>query len=128
AGRLRSGGEARVKRFDEAELAALRDRCREELAGGLLSSRIGEERKIALGPTFSWFERVWRRDGEALGLLRPPRLEEGPEAYPLHPGLADGFFQIFDAVVPREALSEGFAYVPAGVERWFADPRAGTPA
>jgi acyl transferase domain-containing protein/acyl-CoA synthetase (AMP-forming)/AMP-acid ligase II/acyl carrier protein len=106
----------------------IRARCTSLVEGPALFAEIERERKIALGPTFAWLERVWRRDGEALAQLRPARVEDGPEVEPLHPGLADGFFQLFAAAVPTADLSEGVAYVPAGVEAYRFWPNGGAAA
>jgi myxalamid-type polyketide synthase MxaB len=88
-------------------------RCGEEVVGDAFYHRLREQ-GLEYGPAFAWVERVWRRDGEALGRLRAA--QDGEEGtFRLHPGLLDAGFQILGASLPAEAVATG-AFVPTGAE------------
>ena len=57
------------------DLAAVRARCRDELAGDDFYRRFWKPDEHALGPSFRTIDRVWRRDGEALASLRAPAID-----------------------------------------------------
>ena len=62
------------------ELAAIRERCPEQLAGDDFYQRFWRAEQHGLGPSYRTIDRIWRRDGEALARLRPPPgAPEGPE-------------------------------------------------
>lgn len=82
------------------------------------------------GPSFQWIHRVWRREGEALGLMRMPALPDNAADYPLYPGLIDACLQL-NTVFRREAGEtlgrENFITVPFHIERvqFFGPPGRG---
>ncbi|HEY6324152.1 MAG TPA: SDR family NAD(P)-dependent oxidoreductase, partial [Thermoanaerobaculia bacterium] len=64
--------------------------------------RAAARRGLAYGPAFQRLERLWRGDGEALGLLSEL---PGGSAYRIDPGLLDGCLQVVLGALP-EALGE----------------------
>jgi acyl transferase domain-containing protein/selenocysteine lyase/cysteine desulfurase len=81
-------------------LEEIRSRCIEELTGGAYY-RMLQERGVEYGASFQRIERLWRRDGEAVAMLRVPwssTQEDGP--YLLHPVLLDACCQLLIATLP----------------------------
>lgn len=75
----------------EIDLDAVRQRCR-EVDDPERGPGIGSNDGSA---AMEGVERVWRRDGESLGLLRLPDGQEADaEGYPLHPALLDGCLRV----------------------------------
>ncbi|HMD83202.1 MAG TPA: SDR family NAD(P)-dependent oxidoreductase [Terriglobia bacterium] len=89
-------------------------RCREPVSSPELFYQRMAERGLHLGPGFQWIEKLWRRDGEALGEMRLPREGDGAERYQAHPGLMDSCFQLLAAALPAEALDT--VYAPIGLK------------
>ena len=81
---------------------AIRARCSQELSGDEFYQPLWDA-GYQLGPGFRWAEHIWRRDGEALGRLRPPQPGES-QPFLLHPGLLDTCFQLTAASLPIENL------------------------
>ncbi|WP_394834887.1 SDR family NAD(P)-dependent oxidoreductase [Pendulispora rubella] len=84
---LHASGELRTAAEDGAPVAIalseVRARCTRELTGAQHLERL-EECGLAYGESFAGLERIWRGDGEALGLFRLP---EGTDAnaFRVHP-------------------------------------------
>ena len=97
------------------EINRVIERCSEELNGRLWYQLMGRQ-GIQLGDQFQWIERVWRRDGEALGVLRSPQLGDAAAHYVIHPGLLDSCFQMMGATLSTKEL-EASAYIPISIER-----------
>ncbi|MFI5809740.1 SDR family NAD(P)-dependent oxidoreductase [Streptomyces sp. NPDC051643] len=102
------------------ELAALRERCGEEV--GLSAVYAGlTALGIDYGPAFRGLEQGHRTDSEAVG-----RLARRPAAgHLVHPAVLDAAFHT--AALPANA-PEGRAFVPAGVGRLRFTDLGGTPA
>ncbi|MCC7360975.1 MAG: SDR family NAD(P)-dependent oxidoreductase [Anaerolineales bacterium] len=102
-----------------AQLAAIRDRCAQQLSGDDLYQQLWAA-GYQLGPSFRWAEHIWRRDGEALCRLRAPQPGE-LSPFQLHPGLLDTCFQITAAGLSRDRLQRladsWMVAVPVGVRR-----------
>ncbi|MCB9528836.1 MAG: acyltransferase domain-containing protein [Myxococcales bacterium] len=62
------------------ELAAVRARCVETIAGDDFYARFWDPARHHLGPSYRLIETIWRRDGEALARLRPPPADPGLDA------------------------------------------------
>ncbi len=98
----------------EVALSEAQARCQEELPGNLYYERL---LKLGLeyGPGFRGIEKLWRGQGEALGLVRlPNELAAEAGAYAIHPAMLDACFQ-----VPAVAFAgdrENEVYLPIGVE------------
>ncbi len=97
-------------------LAEIQSRCPQEVEAGDYYeglARVG----IDYGPTFRGISRLWRGDGEALGLIEPPRgLEEEFPGFIAHPALLDACLQL--AMAPFDGLvgeSDGMPFLPIGV-------------
>ncbi len=102
-------------------LAAIRDRCTEELAGADFYAGFWQA-GYHLGPTFRWVRQAWRRDGEVFCRMERPENLEPDEPFVLHPGLIDACFQISCAAFPggglKTVLASGDIYVPLSVTAW----------
>ena len=98
-------------------LEEIMERCSEELSNSRLWYQLMSRQGIQLGAQFQWVERLWRRDGEALGVLRKPRTVDAAENYVVHPGLLDSCFQLIGATLSTKDL-EASAYIPISIERF----------
>jgi natural product biosynthesis luciferase-like monooxygenase protein len=95
-------------------LEAIRARCREEVPAVEFYRRLGRF-GANFGPRFRGVERLWRRDGEAVGQIRLPEGQQ-PDGRP-HPAFLDACFQVFAATLPQElAAGDGGLYLPAGLD------------
>jgi acyl transferase domain-containing protein/NADPH:quinone reductase-like Zn-dependent oxidoreductase/NAD(P)-dependent dehydrogenase (short-subunit alcohol dehydrogenase family)/SAM-dependent methyltransferase/acyl carrier protein len=73
------------------------------------------EMGLQYGPSFRGVERIWRSDGEALGLVRlPPALEAESERYRIHPAFLDSCFQILLGAMSEQYQSP---YLPVQIQR-----------
>ncbi|MBI4526099.1 MAG: SDR family NAD(P)-dependent oxidoreductase [Deltaproteobacteria bacterium] len=74
---------------------------------------------LRFGPSFQSVERIWRRDGEALGLLRlHGDLEREDKKYCFHPALLDSCFQVFIGAVPQNNREiPATLYLPVRIDR-----------
>jgi natural product biosynthesis luciferase-like monooxygenase protein len=96
----------------------IRDRCREEISGPEFYKKL-QGYVIQYGSSFQGIERLWRRDGEALGQIRLPKgLELEADFYRIHPALLDACFQVLAAALPalpqarNGRIAEGETYLP----------------
>jgi NAD(P)-dependent dehydrogenase (short-subunit alcohol dehydrogenase family)/acyl carrier protein len=83
---------------------------------------------IQLAASFQGIEQLWRRDGEALGLVQLPKaLEQETELYRIHPALLDACFQVLIATLPVHADSNGAEalYLPTGMRSFRVHERPG---
>jgi natural product biosynthesis luciferase-like monooxygenase protein len=94
---------------------AIKLRCGEQMSGAEFHSLI-EEHGVYIDNSIRFVERVWRRDGEALAELRPPR--DTGNGYLIHPAYLDACGRVLAAAVPRALFEEPAAglYVPAGMK------------
>ncbi|MDH6113664.1 amino acid adenylation domain-containing protein [Kitasatospora sp. MAP12-15] len=73
------------------------------------------QRKLYLGPSAQWIDRIWRREGEAIARMRTPEDgEAGP--YLLHPGLTDATFQTLFACLAPDGPADA-VYALVGIDR-----------
>ena len=87
---------------DPVSLAEIRSRCPQELEGTAFYVELSEHGN-QYGPSFQGIERIWRGDGEALGMLRvPDALEPERAPYHLHPVLLDAAAQMVLAAEQRK--------------------------
>jgi acyl transferase domain-containing protein len=87
-------------------------------------------RGLHYGPAFRCVERLWRRDREALGLLRLPQtLEQHAGAYLAHPALLDAAFQLVAAALPTTLwqATPASLSVPTGLMGLTWHRRLGSP-
>ena len=115
-GRVRAGQP--TDRRHQRDVAALRARCPEEVAG-VEFYRLLRERGNAWGPAFQGIERLWRSEGEAWSLVQVPAgLQPEVALYLSHPAVADATGQVLTATVPlsRSGGPRGGAFVGGGIE------------
>jgi NADPH:quinone reductase-like Zn-dependent oxidoreductase/thioesterase domain-containing protein/acyl carrier protein len=77
-------------------------------------------RGLFYGPMFQAIESVWRRDGEALGKIRLPKIlasspDQFADQFHFHPALLDGCFQL--AMISAPASSDSITFVPVRIDR-----------
>lgn len=73
-------------------------------------------RGVIYGPMFQAIESVWRRDGEALGKVRLPKmLAPSADQFHFHPSLLDGCFQL--AMISAPASHDSITFVPVRIDR-----------
>lgn len=96
---------------------AIMARCPQTVAGPEFYAAMAE-RGLQYGPAFQGVEQLWRRDGEALGKLRPPEAVLAEvRAYQIHPALLDACFQVLAGALSAgdgHAVKEG-VYLPTGL-------------
>ncbi|WP_218081861.1 type I polyketide synthase [Anthocerotibacter panamensis] len=69
---------------------------------------------LEYGPSFRGVERLWCREGEALGQIAlPPTLEPAP--YQIHPALLDACMQVLAASLPKTAAGVAQIHLPVGL-------------
>lgn len=113
---------------DASALAAIRDRCTEELSGESFYDTFWQA-GYHLGPSFRWIKEAWRRDGEVLCRMERPTSLDPSDPFKLHPGLVDACFQVSCASFPggglQIILDAGDIYVPLGLSafRFLAVPQ-----
>jgi acyl transferase domain-containing protein len=85
------------------------------------------ERGWQFGAAFNGVQKLWRRDGEALGLIQlPQELHSELGAYQLHPALLDACLQVFAAAWPsrereengQEQTATADTYLPLDIESY----------
>ena len=77
------------------------------------------EMGLHYGPAFQGIERLWRKDGEALGQVRlGEHLALEGDKYCFHPAFLDPCFQVLFGAIPQEngAAHKGL-YLPVQIER-----------
>jgi phthiocerol/phenolphthiocerol synthesis type-I polyketide synthase D len=108
-------------------LEDIQERCQKEIPVPIFYGML-HERGIQLNASFQGIERLWRRDGEALGQIQLLETLE-PEAgfYQVHPTLLDACFQVLVAALLDEALAEntGTLYLPTGLRSFQLHRRPG---
>jgi len=98
--------------------AEIQARCAELVEGDWYYRRLGES-GLDYGPAFRGLERIWRRDGEALGAVRVEAVEAvgASGTYLLHPSALDACWQVLGAALPASSEGGGEGtYLPVGVE------------
>jgi acyl transferase domain-containing protein/acyl carrier protein len=104
-------------------LEEVRARCTEEISGEAYYDRV-RDLGLEFGANFRGITQLWRRDGEALGLIQlPDDLLAEANAYRFHPALLDACFHVLGAPLPPSA--EPSTYLLIGLDR-FVQYRAPT--
>ena len=117
---LHASGKMRIIAGEIARQSSSREsilqRCQEEVAGEDLYAAL-KETGLEFGPAFQGMERIWRGDGEALGLinLTEPAVAEAPR-YLIHPALLDACFQVVSATLPLDR-EDAALFLPTQIER-----------
>ncbi|MCB9553265.1 MAG: polyketide synthase dehydratase domain-containing protein [Myxococcales bacterium] len=103
------------------ELAAVRARCVETIAGDDFYARFWDPARHHLGPSYRLIQTIWRRDGEALARLRPPPADPGLDAArAAEIGAAEVAGQLLMPAVPdfeRVFAAVGHTFLGAGMAR-----------
>ncbi|HYY96359.1 MAG TPA: type I polyketide synthase, partial [Pyrinomonadaceae bacterium] len=88
-------------------------RCTTELSGAEFNERL-RSYGIEIEGKFKAVERVWRRDGEALGRIQlPPDDTKSASAFTIHPAFLDACSRVLAAALPEEL--QGGLYLPAKI-------------
>ena len=78
------------------------------------------------GPSFQGIERLWRKDGEALGQVRlPEHLAQESTSYCVHPAFLDACFQVLSGTIALDNDEiKKLPYLPVQIERvrFYASP------
>ncbi len=89
--------------------ADVQSRCRDEVSGEAFYQG------LQMGDSFRGIEKIWRRDGEALGKIRlPESLVPEADAYQVHPALLETCFHALVAALPE--IPEADIYLPMGLQ------------
>ncbi|MET0647636.1 MAG: MupA/Atu3671 family FMN-dependent luciferase-like monooxygenase [Pyrinomonadaceae bacterium] len=112
--RTRPAGEAQRReataRFSPESVQA---RCTSELSGAEFDERL-RSRGVEIDGQFKAVERIWRRDGEALGRIRLPPGATAPAGdFTIRPAFLDACSRVLAAALPED--SGGGLYLPAKV-------------
>lgn len=119
---LHSEGSVRNERIrtscPKVDIEAIRNRLAEEVGSEDCYRRLAEI-GLRFGPSYRGIERIWRRDGEALGEIGLRKELEGESpSYRFHPAFLDCCFQTLSEAVPRrDSENDRVLYVPARIER-----------
>lgn len=92
-------------------------RCQEEIPGSEFYHKLHEHR-VQLEGSFQGIQHIWRRDGEALGLVQlKEELTPSADTYKIHPAFLDACFQVLGAALPtyNSSNNEGTLYIPCGL-------------
>jgi acyl transferase domain-containing protein/acyl carrier protein len=97
------------------DIEAIQVRCQDQISGELYYQRV-RELGLEFGSDFRGITQVWRRDGEALGLIQLPE-SLLPEAarYQIHPAFLDACFHLLGAPLTGELE---VAYLLIGIEHF----------
>ncbi len=101
-------------------------RCAEEISGAdFYQSRL--ELGAFVGPAFRAIEKLWRREGEALGLLQAPEtFSHETRVYFAHPALLDASIQLLLACFAMNE-DEPSLYLPVGFDEMEVAQRLAGP-
>src|SRR5215211_2525701 len=130
--RLHAGGTVRPNKAaaeatEHESPEAIKARCKEEATAKELYEAM-EKHGLQYGPSFRGVERIWRRNGEAIGRLRvPDAVASEASAYRIHPAVLDACFQVLAATLAGDDADEGEIYLPVrlGELRLLGDPATG---
>jgi myxalamid-type polyketide synthase MxaB len=120
---LHCSGQIHARQTSSIELARSRDLS--QLQQRFSSSQSASEhyqrcqsQGLEYGPRFQAVQRIWWRNGEALGQIQLEN-HDGDTALCLHPVLLDAAFQVISAALSDSVQSD--TYLPVGLERleWF---------
>lgn len=109
------------------ELDALRATLGPPIAGETYYARLAQA-GLAFGERFRGLRTIWRRDGEALGLVElPATLIDEAACYTFHPALLDACLHLLGALLPENAAGSPYLllaidhfslFSPPGLRLW----------
>ena len=109
----------------KVDLMAIREHLPHEVSDEDHYSRVAEL-GFYFGPSFQGIERLWRKDGEALGQVRiPEHLAQESTSYCVHPAFLDSCFQVLSGTIPLDNDEiKKLPYLPVQIERvrFYASP------
>jgi acyl transferase domain-containing protein/NADPH:quinone reductase-like Zn-dependent oxidoreductase/SAM-dependent methyltransferase/aryl carrier-like protein len=109
----------------KVDLKAVREHLPNEVSDEEHYRRVAEL-GFYFGPSFQGIERLWRKDGEALGQVRiPEHLAQESTSYCVHPAFLDACFQVLSGTIPLDNDEiKKLPYLPVQVERlhFYASP------
>ncbi len=111
----------------QIDLQTVQARCTEAISVADYYRQLWE-RGLHFGPQFHGIQKLFRREGEALGQIAlREELQAEAGAYHLHPALFDACLQVFAAALPSDARTDASAtFLPLSVEsyRFYKRPSA----
>lgn len=117
--------EADLRHPPKVDVTGIRENLLDEISSEDCYSRFAAI-GLHFGLSFRGIERIWRRDGEALALIRLPKhLEPESKDYFFHPAFLDSCFQVlFSAVPQNNGETSKTLYLPVRIEqaRFYARP------
>jgi acyl transferase domain-containing protein/NADPH:quinone reductase-like Zn-dependent oxidoreductase/SAM-dependent methyltransferase/acyl carrier protein len=117
--------EADLASHPKVDLMAIREHLPHEVSDKDHYSSVAEL-GFYFGPSFQGIERLWRKDGEALGQVRiPERLAQESTSYCVHPAFLDACFQVLSGTIPLDNDEiKKLPYLPVQIERvhFYASP------
>jgi aryl carrier-like protein len=108
-------------RFDPV---TIQGRCREEWLGTAFHEKL-RSHGLQIDEQLQCIERIWRREGEALGRIQAT--DAGSGVYTVHPGFLDACSRVAAAALPAN-LSADSVYIPAGVRELRVETATPQPA
>ncbi|HEX8282688.1 MAG TPA: type I polyketide synthase [Pyrinomonadaceae bacterium] len=116
----RASGERGAARQDSVSVEELRGRFDEQVP---VEDYYEHLRGLGIdyGASFRGVEKLWRRDGEALGLVRLPATTGGEKgSFPLHPAVMDACLQVVGAAMDeRQRGADSDIYLPVGCDSFL---------
>ena len=95
-----SAAKPRPKREQKFNVASVQARCRAELSGADFNEQL-RSYGIEIDGKFNAVEKIWRRDGEALGRVRVPPDNGAASAFTIHPAFLDACSRVLAAALPE---------------------------
>ena len=109
----------------KVDLMAIREHLPHEVSDEDHYAKVAEL-GFYFGPSFQGIERLWRKDGEALGQVRiPEHLAQDSKNYCVHPAFLDSCFQVLSGTIPLDNDDiKKLPYLPVQIERlrFYASP------
>jgi malonyl CoA-acyl carrier protein transacylase len=114
-GKIQSGDNS-TSPSPQTSLEKIRSRCQETVAR-TDCYRSFTERGMQYGAAFQAIEKLWRGDGEALGIVQLP-VELIPEAelYQIHPAFLDACLQVIFFSLPGDNVHSDESYMPVAYD------------
>ncbi len=98
------------------DIAAIQARCSRQIDGAEYYANVAAI-GLEFGESFRGLQHIWRRDGEALGMVEIPEgLKNEASQYRFHPALLDACFHLVGAPLPGEKVDS--AYLLIGIDHF----------
>jgi acyl transferase domain-containing protein/aryl carrier-like protein len=108
------------------DIDSLRQSLQHEVEGKFCYS-VFNEWGLQFGPSFQGIDRLWRRDGESLGVVRPAEsVQQEAAGYLIHPAALDSCFQVLSGTLELRAAGATKVYLPVHIRqvRFYNRPSA----